>query len=254
MKINSNTKLEECVIEIKNLEKAFGTTKAVDEINFSIARSDFFGLLGPNGAGKTTTLRMLTTLLKPDKGSIKINGLDMSRNRSEIKKIMGMVSQHYSLQGEMTAEENLKLHGMLHKMEKEKRKKRIDELLEFSGLADHRRKLVNQMSGGMKRRLMIIRALMHEPYILFMDEPTVGLDPASRRSIWDLLKNLNQKGLTVLMTTHYIEEAEMLCNNVALMDCGKIIAQGSPDDLKKQVGVFVLEMFNDGKTENRFFN
>jgi ABC-2 type transport system ATP-binding protein len=242
------------VIELKDVVKRFGSTKAVNGVSFSVTRGDFFGLLGPNGAGKTTTFRMLTTLLKPDKGRIIINGLDMNRDRREIKKTMGMVSQHFSLQGEMTAEENLELHGMLHRIDKRKRKQKIDELLEFSGLAEHRKKLVNNMSGGMKRRLMIIRALMHEPSILFMDEPTAGLDPSGRRSIWDLLKNLNRGGLTVLMTTHYIEEAEMLCNTVALMDCGKIIAQGSPDELKKKVGAFVLEVFKDGKTHYSFYN
>ncbi|NSW91376.1 MAG: ABC transporter ATP-binding protein [Firmicutes bacterium] len=242
------------MIELKGVVKKFGSTKAVDGVGLSIARGDFFGLLGPNGAGKTTTFRMLTTLLKPDEGRIIINGLDMNRDRREIKKTMGMVSQHFSLQGEMTAEENLELHGMLHKIDKRKRKQKIDELLEFSGLTEHRKKLVNNMSGGMKRRLMIIRALMHEPSILFMDEPTVGLDPSGRRSIWDLLKNLNHGGFTVLMTTHYIEEAEILCNTVALMDCGKIIAQGSPDELKQRVGAFVLEVFKDGKTQYGFFN
>jgi ABC-2 type transport system ATP-binding protein len=242
------------VIELKNVVKRFGSITAVDGVDLSISKADFFGLLGPNGAGKTTIFRMLATLLKQDEGRIVINGLDMNRNCLEIKRTMGMVSQHFSLQSEMTAAENLELHGMLHKMGKKERKSRAEELLEFSGLAEHRKKLVSTMSGGMKRRLMIIRALMHEPSILFMDEPTVGLDPSSRRSIWDLLKNLNHRGITVLMTTHYIEEAEALCNTVALLDRGKIIAKGSPAELKRGLGTYVLEVFKDGKTHCSFYN
>ncbi|MDI6705585.1 MAG: ABC transporter ATP-binding protein, partial [Bacillota bacterium] len=241
------------VIELRNVVKKFGDTAAVDGIDLSVAKGDFFGLLGPNGAGKTTMFRMMTTLLKPDEGRINMNGFDMNRNRREIKKTMGMVSQHISLQSDMTAEENLELHGMLHKMDRKRRKQRIEELLEFSGLSEHRKKLAGHMSGGMKRRLMIVRALMHEPSVLFMDEPTVGLDPSGRRSIWDILKNLNRQGLTVLLTTHYIEEAEVLCNTVALMDHGKIIAQGNPEKLKQHVGAYVLETFKEGKTRYGFF-
>lgn len=242
------------MIELQHLTKKFGNEIAVDEIELSIPRGTFFGLLGPNGAGKTTTLRMLTTLVKPTTGQILIEGKDMTRDEGELKGKIGLVAQHTSLENEMTAWENIELHGRLHRMEKTQRRERIEELMRFVDLWNHKDKLIKQLSGGMKRKLMIARALMHKPSILFMDEPTVGLDPVSRRSIWDLLKNLNQKGLTVFMTTHYIEEAEMLCDLVALMDRGKIIAQGSPDSLKEQVGKFILELFEQGKSTYKFFD
>ncbi len=241
------------MIELKELTRKFADKAVVDRMNLSVQAGTFFGLLGPNGAGKTTTLRMMTTLLRPTSGQILIDGKDLTRDQLDFKRKIGMVAQHISLENEMTAEENLQLHARLHKMSKKVRDERIQELLEFVELSEHQNKQIRMMSGGMKRRVMIARSILHRPSILFLDEPTVGLDPNSRRKIWDLLKDLNQDGLTVFMTTHYIEEAEMLCDDVALMDCGKIIDRGSPAELKDEVGEFVLEIFKDGKTEYKFF-
>jgi len=241
------------MIELKNISRKFADKYVVKNLNLKIKSGVFFGLLGPNGAGKTTTIRMMLTLLRPTGGKILIEGKDLKRNMIDYKRKLGLVAQHISLEKEMSARENLELHGRLHNLKKEKREKRIKELMDFVGLWKHRDKLIKQMSGGMKRRLMIARAIMHKPKILFMDEPTVGLDPASRRKIWDLLKDLNANGITIFMTTHYIEEAEILCEDIALMDEGKIIARGTPTELKSRVGRFVLETFNNGKTEYKFF-
>jgi len=242
------------MIELINLSRKFNDKFVVKNINLNINSGVFFGLLGPNGAGKTTTIRMMLTLLKPTEGKVLIDGNDLKRNLIEYKKNLGLVAQHISLEKEMSAWENLELHGRMHNIERRKRRERIKELMEFVELWEDRHKLIKEMSGGMNRRLMIARAIMHRPKILFMDEPTVGLDPASRRKIWDLLRNLNASGITIFMTTHYIEEAELLCEDIALMDEGKIITRGSPEELKNRVGKFVLEIFNNGKTEYRFFN
>lgn len=242
------------MIKVECLSKTFEEKKVVDSLNINVNKGTIFGLLGPNGAGKTTTFRMLTTLLKPDSGKIHINNKEMNRSRLDIKKEIGMVSQHFSLQSEMTICEVLELHGMLHNMNKRKRSIRIEELLKFSGLYEDRNKLTNKLSGGMKRKLMIIRAIMHNPQILFLDEPTVGLDPYSRRNIWDLLKKLRSEDLTIILTTHYIEEAEILCNKIVLLDYGKKIDEGSPKQLVSKIGKFTVEVFNKDKTTYKYFN
>ncbi|PKM48041.1 MAG: multidrug ABC transporter ATP-binding protein [Firmicutes bacterium HGW-Firmicutes-8] len=242
------------MIVFENLTKVYGTITAVDNLNFEIGKGEFFGLLGPNGAGKTTTIRMLNTLTAPTSGSILIDGRKMDRNVTEVKAKIGVVSQHLNLEGEMTAWQNLELHGFLYGLKKDIRRKRIEELLEFTGLSDRAKEMVRTFSGGMKRKLMIARALMHEPEILLMDEPTVGLDPAVRRKMWDLMKGLNKNGLTVVLTTHYIEEAEILCSRVGLMNSGKLIELDTPQKLIKKNGEFVLEYFENGETRSRFFN
>jgi len=242
------------LIVFENLTKVYGTITAVDNLNFEIGKGEFFGLLGPNGAGKTTTIRMLNTLTAPTSGSILIDGRKMDRNVTEVKAKIGVVSQHLNLEGEMTAWQNLELHGFLYGLKKDIRRKRIEELLEFTGLSDRAKEMVRTFSGGMKRKLMIARALMHEPEILLMDEPTVGLDPAVRRKMWDLMKGLNKNGLTVVLTTHYIEEAEILCSRVGLMNSGKLIELDTPQKLIKKNGEFVLEYFENGETRSRFFN
>ena len=238
---------------IKDLNKKYGEITAVDNLNLEISRGEFFGLLGPNGAGKTTTIRMISTLTPWTSGQISIDGKNMDRNLTEVKIKIGVVSQHNNLAGEMTAWENLELHGCIYNMPKKIRRKRIDELLEFTELSERANDLAKVFSGGMKRKLMIARALMHKPELLLLDEPTVGLDPAVRRKMWDLLKNLSNSGLTVLLTTHYIEEAELLCHRVGLMNRGKLIELATPERLIEKVGKVVVEYFDNGGTRGEFF-
>jgi ABC-2 type transport system ATP-binding protein len=242
------------MIKVENLVKVFGKVRAVGGISFEISSGEIFALLGPNGAGKTTTIRMLITLTRPTFGTAYINGYDVRKNALEVKKQIGVVPQQLNLEKELTAWENLELNGMLYGMGKEERRKRIQELLEYVGLMDKANINVEKFSGGMMRRLMIARALMHKPRVLFLDEPTVGLDPQTRRKIWDLIKTMNQNGMTVLLTTHYIEEAENLCNRVAIIDKGKLIAIGSPDELKNEVGSVVLEYLENDNTVRHFFS
>jgi len=238
----------------ENLTKKYGTITAVDNLNLEIGKGEFFGLLGPNGAGKTTIIRMLSTLTAPTSGSISIDGRKTDRNLTELKAKIGVVPQHMNLEGEMTAWQNLELHGCLYGLKKEFRRKSINELLEFTDLADRAKDLVKKFSGGMKRKLMIARALMHEPIILLMDEPTVGLDAAVRRKMWDLMKGLNKNGMTVLLTTHYIEEAEVLCGKVGMMNGGRLVELDTPQKLIEKTGKFVLEYFENGETRSSFFD
>lgn len=238
---------------IKDLIKKYGEITAVDNLNLEITRGEFFGLLGPNGAGKTTTIRMISTLTPLTSGQISIDGKTMDRNLTEVKIKIGVVPQHNNLEGEMTAWENLELHGCLYNMPKKIRRERINELLEFTELSERANDLVKTFSGGMKRKLMVARALMHQPELLLLDEPTVGLDPAVRRKMWDLLKNLSNGGLTVLLTTHYIEEAEILCHRVGLMNRGKLVELDTPEKLVEKVGKVVVEYFENGGTKDDFF-
>ncbi len=241
------------MLRLINLAKKYGNLTAVNNLNLNIKNGEFFGLLGPNGAGKTTTIRMISTLTPKTSGDIIINNESMDRNLTAIKIMIGVVAQHNNLENEMTGWENLEAHGMLYKMPKTLRKHRIAELLEFTELADRKDDLVNNYSGGMKRKLMIARALLHEPKILLLDEPTVGLDAAARRKMWDLLKRLKSNGLTVLLTTHYIEEAQALCDRVGLLNDGKLIELDTPEKLIEKVGKFVVEHFINGKTKEEFF-
>ncbi len=241
------------MIKTVDLTKKYGQQKAVDSLNLEVARGVSFALLGPNGAGKTTTLKMLSSLLAPTSGQVFINGELMNRNNKSIKKDMGMVSQHFSLQKEMTPVEVLKLHGMLHKLKAAEVRDKISRLLHFADLEKDAGKLVNHLSGGNKRKLMIIRAVMHEPKILFLDEPTVGLDPSIRRSIWDLLKKLKNDGMTTVLTTHYIEEAGTLCDTISMMAEGRIIAQDSPQDFMKTIEPYVVEVFEGSRTSYKYF-
>ncbi len=238
---------------IKNLTKIYGSLTAVNELNLEIKRGEFFGLLGPNGAGKSTTIRMISTLTPKTSGDIIINGKSMDRNLKEVKMKIGVVPQGNNLEVEMTAWENLELHGRLYNMTKDIRSKRMQELLEFTELKERKNDIVKGYSGGMKRKLMIARALMHNPDLLLLDEPTVGLDAVARRKMWDLLKRLKNKGLTVLLTTHYIEEAEVLCDRVGLIDGGRLIELDSPQKLIQKVGKYTVEYFQNGETKEEFF-
>ncbi len=241
------------MIELQQLAKNYGNIQAVAGLDLQITRGEIFGLLGPNGAGKTTTVRMLTMLTLPSAGRALINGYEITRDLSKVKKEIGVVPQHMNLDQELTAWENLELHGRLHKIPRAKRHRRIEELLEYVELTGRAKDLVSKFSGGMKRRLMIARALMHYPSVLFLDEPTVGLDPQTRRRIWDLIRKMNGEEMTVLLTTHYIEEAEMLCHRVGIMDRGRLIALGTPKELKQKVGEVVVEILNHGNTGYNFF-
>ncbi|WP_066640610.1 ABC transporter ATP-binding protein [Desulfolucanica intricata] len=241
------------MIKLEHVYKKFGSVSAVNDLNLHIVRGEIFGLLGPNGAGKTTTIRMLTTLARSTGGQIVINGYDMNRDLVKVKGQIGVVPQHMNLDTELTARENLELHCRLHRINRAELRQRIEEMLKFAGLADRTDDLVSIFSGGMKRRLMIARALIHRPAILYLDEPTVGLDPHSRRSIWDLMKSMNTDGMTILLTTHYIEEAEALCHRVGLINQGQLIALGSPRELLQRIGEIVVEYTIDGSTRNKFF-
>ncbi|MCR1970764.1 ABC transporter ATP-binding protein [Clostridium cochlearium] len=241
------------MLNIKNLTKKYGNLTAVNELNLEIPKGEFFGLLGPNGAGKSTTIRMISTLTPSTSGDIIINNKSMDRNLKEVKMKIGVVPQGNNLEVEMTAWENLELHGRLYNMTKDIRRQRIEELLEFTELTKRADDLVKGFSGGMKRKLMIARALMHNPDLLLLDEPTVGLDANARRKMWDLLKTLKEQGLTVLLTTHYIEEAEVLCDRVGLIDGGRLMQLNSPKKLIEEVGKYTVEYFENGETKEEFF-
>ena len=212
------------MIELRGLEKNFGSVRAVDKITFTIERGEVFGLLGKNGAGKTTTIKMLTLQLKPTAGEIFFEGRPISGNEIFVKSLLGLVPQHLNFDQDLTVEENLELHARLHHLPKLERRERIDELLKFVELEKVRRSNVRELSGGMKRRLLIVRALIHRPKILLLDEPTVALDPQVRRKIWKLIIDLKARGITIILTTHYIEEAEFLCDRVAILNRGKLVA------------------------------
>lgn len=241
------------MIELKELVKRFGDRTVIDRLTFTIQQGETFGLLGPNGAGKTTTIRILTMLTKATAGNIRIAGGTLPEDEQKIKSLIGVVPQFFNLDNELTAEENLELHGRLHHMDRTERRERIASLLEYVELDDRAQDPVGKFSGGMKRRLMIARALLHRPQVLFLDEPTVGLDPQVRRRLWDLIRRMNEEGITVLLTTHYIEEAEHLCGRVAIVDKGKLIALDSPQELCLRVGRFVVEWTEADVLQAQFF-
>lgn len=241
------------MININNLTKFFGALGAVQSVNFSVGTGEVFGLLGPNGAGKTTTMRMLTTLLAPTSGTASVAGFDVRTDPLQVKRSIGVVPQMLNLDIDLTCAENLEYHGRLHKMAPQDRAARIDELLHFVGLWDKKDTPVEHLSGGMRRRLLIARGLMHRPGVVCMDEPTVGLDPQARRMIWGLIESLKRNKVTILLTTHYIEEADALCDRVAIMQSGKIIALDKPVVLKDRVGRFAVECVGRHDTPRQFF-
>ena len=212
------------MIETKDLTKTFDNFTAVDSLNLKIEKGEFFGLLGPNGAGKTTTISLLSTLLLPTKGEILIDGQQLTRQRPDLKRKISVITQEYSMRQDMNMDEIMEYQGRLYFMPRKQIKERTEELLEFCDLLKFRKRTVRKLSGGMKRKLMVCRALLTDPEILLLDEPTAGMDALSRRQMWNLLRKLNEKNLTILLTTHYMEEAQNLCNRVALMDHGKLEA------------------------------
>ena len=230
------------IIEVKHLTKKFEGTTAVDDVSFNVTQGERFAFLGPNGAGKSTTIKMLTTLLSPTGGTISIAGHDPVLEPDLVRKNFGIVFQDPSLDDDLTAWENMEFHGILYNMPTRLRRERIDELLRFVELYDRRESFVRDFSGGMKRRLEIARGLLHHPRIIFLDEPTLGLDPQTRNHVWQYLEKLNRdEGITVFFTTHYMDEADRVAARIAIIDHGKIIAVGSGEELKKQTATDTLE-------------
>jgi ABC-2 type transport system ATP-binding protein len=230
------------MICVQGLVKTFGDLKAVDGISFEVRAGEIFAFLGPNGAGKTTTIQMLTTLLRPTSGTITLDGLDPTLHPREVRQRFGIVFQDPSLDGELTAYENMELHGVLYHVPRRLRAERIQTLLTLFELWERRNTRVKEFSGGMKRRLEIARGLLHTPRILFLDEPTLGLDPQSRHQLWTQIRHLNAtEHVTVFLTTHYMDEAERVAQRMAVIDHGRIVAQGSAEELKQQTGTDSLE-------------
>ncbi|MCD4739957.1 ATP-binding cassette domain-containing protein [archaeon] len=230
------------IIETKALTKRFGDLIAVNALDLKVKKGEVFGLLGPNGAGKTTIISMLSTILTPSSGSALVSGKDVKNERNSVRKNIGIVFQDPSLDEELTGYENMDFHGRLYGMEKEQRVERIIELLELVDLIDKKDVPVKNYSGGMKRRLEIARGLLHKPKVLFLDEPTLGLDPQTRRYLWEYIQNMNKKDdVTIMLTTHYMEEADELCDRIAIIDHGKIVALDSPKNLKKKNKAETLE-------------
>jgi len=230
------------IIEVKNLVKKFGDFVAVDDISFDVKRGEIFAFLGPNGAGKSTTIKMLTTLLNPTSGSLLLDGNNPVLDSNKVRKSFGIVFQDPSLDDELTAWENMEFHGVLYDVPKKLRRERIEYLLKFVELWDRKNSLVKEFSGGMKRRLEIARGLLHHPKIIFLDEPTLGLDPQTRNHMWNYLKELNKnEGTTIFFTTHYMEEAEKIAQRISIIDNGKIIASGTADELKAKANATSLE-------------
>lgn len=243
---------EKNIIEVVNLTKKYGELVAVNNVSFEVKEGEIFGLLGPNGAGKTTLISMLCTILRPTSGTAKVNGFDIVKEEDKVRKSIGIVFQDPSLDNRLTGMENIELHASLYGIPKDERKKRIKEVLELVGLEDKANILVRNYSGGMKRRLEIARALIHYPKVLFLDEPTIGLDPQTRVNIWEyIVKLAKREKITIFLTTHYMEEADFLCNRVAIIDEGKIIAIDSPENLKRKIGgdALIIEADNKEKTK-----
>ena len=230
-------------IWVENLTKTFKDVTAVDRVSFSVPGGELFGLLGPNGAGKTTTINVLSTLLHPTSGKAEVAGHDVATSRDEVRRAIGVVFQEPALDGRLTGRENLEFHAMMYGLGKEERRRRIGEILELVELADKAATLVEKYSGGMKRRLEIGRGLIHRPRVLFLDEPTLGLDTQTRRHIWEYIKKLNRDhGVTIVLTTHYMEEADILCERIAIMDHGRFVALDSPARLKDILGGDVVSL------------
>lgn len=228
------------IIKVENLTRRFGDITAVNNVSFDVEKGTIFGFLGPNGAGKTTTINILCTLLASDSGKASIAGHDCAQEPSEVRKSIGIVFQDSTLDKDLTAHENLLFHAYLYDVKRSDINKRINDALHFVGLFDRRNDVVKKFSGGMKRRLEVARGLIHRPRVLFLDEPTLGLDPQSRANLWEFIVALPKKhDVTVFMTTHYMEEAEV-CDKIAIIDTGRIISMGTPDELKKTVGGDVI--------------
>ncbi len=238
---------------VQNLHKVYDNIHVVKDVSLTINAGESFGLLGPNGAGKSTTIRMLTTLTVPSDGQIVVAGYDVQRQPTEVRQDIGVVLQQTSVDGDMSAWENMEFHGRMHHIPNPQRQQRIEQWLDFVGLSDRRHAKVKTLSGGMKRRLQIARALLHEPKILFLDEPTVGLDPQTRRRLWEIIRGLNQQGMTMLLTSHYMEEVETLCDRVGILDQGQMIETGTVAELRRKHGEGLVMKQQGDRWDYTFF-
>jgi ABC-2 type transport system ATP-binding protein len=241
------------MIEVHNLNKKFGNREALSDVSFQVGAGEIYAYLGPNGAGKTTTIRILTSLTKRDAGEVQLNGYDLDRKPLECKAQFGLVPQYTNLDAELSVAENLIIHGLLHHMPRREIARKTEELLDYMNMSDRRQSIVKSLSGGLKRRLLIARALLHGPRILFLDEPTVGLDPTIRRSIWGFVKKIKNDGATIFLTTHYIEEAEFLAERVAFLDNGKIVVEDSPAKLMAAIGDWAVDYLDDSRLLTAYF-
>ncbi|MEM6432806.1 MAG: ABC transporter ATP-binding protein [Cyanobacteria bacterium P01_D01_bin.115] len=238
---------------VQNLHKVYGNVHVVKDLSLLIQPGESFGLLGPNGAGKSTTIRMLTTLTQPSDGNLVVAGHDVQRQPMQVREQIGVVLQQTSVDGDLTVWENMELHGRMHHIPTGPRQKRIQEWLDFVDLSDRRDSKVKTLSGGMKRRLQIARALLHNPKILFLDEPTVGLDPQARRRLWEIIRNLNRQGMTMLLTSHYMEEVEFLCDRVGILDQGQLIELGTVEELRQKHGEGIVMKQQGDRWDYQFF-
>jgi ABC-2 type transport system ATP-binding protein len=246
--------LEEHIISAEHLTKRYGDLLAVDDLSIGVRKGEIFGFLGPNGAGKTTTIRMLTTMTPPTSGTVSIAGHDSVREYREARGSIGVIQQHNSLDKDISVRENIVHHALMQNMKRSEIRKRVEELCGAMGLEDRMDSLVEDLSGGWKKRVSIVCSMMHRPPVLFMDEPTTGLDTQSRNALWALIKKLNGEGATIFLTTHYISEAEALCDRIGIINKGRMIALGTSDELRGRIGVVTVERQNaDGTTDNAYF-
>ena len=244
---------DDIIISGKGITKKFGDFIAVDNIDVSVKRGEIFGFLGPNGAGKTTTIRVMTTLTPPTSGVIEIEGKEVKGLDDPLKENVGIIQQHISLDRDVSVAENIWYHAILHRIPKKVAKERIDRLVEIMGLQPYMDYMTINLSGGWKRRVAIVCALIHNPSILVLDEPTAGLDTQSRHMLWQLIRELNNQGTTIFLTTHYMDEAQELCDRIAILNHGKIIAQGTPEQLCEDLGKWAVEYIIDGVKRYRYF-
>ena len=251
--VYSRGQMAENIVEVEDLIVRFGDFTAVDGVSFHVERGEVFGFLGPNGAGKTTTIRAVTTIQRPTSGRILIDGFDTSTEFLEARKRIGIAQQHISLDNDLTIRQNLKHHAMLHKIPKDNIERKVEESAALLELGDHMDKKVQELSGGWKRKSAIVASIIHDPTVLFLDEPTAGLDTRSRHMLWDLDRRLNRDGTTIFLTTHYIEEAESLCDRVAIIDSGRIIAVGTVEELRDMIGRVTVEWEEGGANRSSHF-
>ena len=244
----ADDKMGEYIISATNLTKKYGEKLAIDHLDLKVRRGEMFAFLGPNGAGKTTTVRALSTLTGFDEGTVLIDNYDITKNPREAKAAIGVIQQHISLDKDLSVRQNIKYHAMLHKIPKDVMEERVKELSETLGLGEHMDKKIADLSGGWKRKAAIVCSILHDPSVLFLDEPTAGLDTQSRHLLWELVRTLNSHGTTIFLTTHYIEEAESLCDRVAIIDRGKLTAIGTVEELRDMIGKITVDVTEGNKT------